>query len=95
MMDARDQETVAGGRERLRVGATAVRLLFWDARATPALLEFREDTKVARMPSQILLAGVSVEDENELEELVLWPPGEEEAESNGESEEEDRPAPRL
>ena len=37
-------------------------LLFRDARATPALLEFLEDAKMGRMPGQILLGGGLVEE---------------------------------
>ena len=49
------------------------------------------------MPSQVLLAGGPVEDENGLEEIVLWSPEEEEeeADGSGESEEEDGPGPPL
>ena len=71
-----------------------MRVLFRDMRATPALLEFLEDTRVGRMPSQILLAGGRVEDEDDLEVLELWPQ-EEEAEISEESEEEDGPGPPL
>ena len=37
--------------------ASSVRTLFNDPRAIPAVLEFLEDTKVGRMPSQVLLGG--------------------------------------
>ena len=50
-----------------------VRFLFRDARATPALLEFLEGTKVGQMPEMILLTGGLVEDEDELEEIELGP----------------------
>ena len=36
--------------------APSVRLLFRDAKATPALLEFLEDTRVGRMSGRVLLA---------------------------------------
>ena len=71
-----------------------MRALFRDTRATPALLEFLRETSVGRMPSQILLAGGRVEDEDDLEVLELWPQ-EEEAEISEESEEEDGPGPPL
>ena len=37
--------------------ASSARILFRDARATPALLEFVEDTRVGRMPDRVMLAG--------------------------------------
>ena len=71
-------------------------LLFQDTRAAPALLEFLENTRVGRMPDQILLAGGVVEDESELEELEMRRQRvEEEAEASEESEEEDGPGPPL
>ena len=51
----------------------SVCLLYRDARAAPALLEFLEDTKVGRMQGQILMAGGLVEDESGSEEIELWP----------------------
>ena len=74
--------------------ALSVRLLFQNARATPALLEFLEGTRVGWMRGQILLGGGMVKDEDELEEIALGPQGEEEARSE-ESEEEDGPGPPL
>ena len=47
------------------------------------------------MPSQVLLAGGPDVDEDELDGIVLWPPGEEEAEGSEDSEEEDGPGPPL
>ena len=38
--------------------APSARLLFHDTRATPALLEFLEDTWAGQMPGHVLLAGV-------------------------------------
>ena len=71
--------------------APSVRLLFRDARATPALLEFLEDTRVGRMPGRILLAGGPDLDEEEMEGVELWAP--EEEEGSDISEEEDGPGP--
>ena len=73
------------------LGAPSVCLLFRGARATPALLGLLEDTRVGRMPGQILFAGGDVEDERELKEIEMWPQEAEEAESKEESENEDRP----
>lgn len=71
----------------------SARLLF---RAAPALLEFLEDTRVGRMPGQILAGGL-VEGESDLEELEMRPQGVEEEEAVGseESEEEDGSGPPL
>ena len=44
------------------------------------------------MPGQILLAGGSEVDEDGLDEIVLRPPEEEEAESSGDNEAEDAPS---
>ena len=68
--------------------ASSVRLFSRDARATPALLEFLEDTRVGRMPGRVLLAGGSDLDE----EVELWAPEEEEG-SDISSEEENGPGP--
>ena len=46
--------------------AQSVRLLFRDVRAIPALLEFFEDTRVGRIPGQVLLAGGPDLDEEEM-----------------------------
>lgn len=91
----RDQATVAEGRGGLRVRgpSPSVRLLFRDTRATPTLLEFLKDTKVGRMPGQILLAGGGVEDESDLKVIELGLQEEEEAGSSEENEEEDGPGP--
>ena len=51
--------------------APSVRLLFRDERATPALLEFLEDTMVGRMLGLAIL-GVA-EEEEDLGEIDLWP----------------------
>ena len=56
--------------ESLRV--LSVRLHFRDERATPALLEFLEDTSVGRTPGLALL-GVGKEEEARLDEIELWP----------------------
>ena len=71
--------------------APSVRALFRDVRATLALLEFLEDTRVGHMPSQILLAGGRVEGEDNMEVLELLSQGEE-AETSEEREEGDGPA---
>ena len=51
--------------------APSVRLLFHDTRATPTLLEFLEDTRVGRVPGQVLLAGGPVVGGDDLHEIVL------------------------
>ena len=53
----------------------SVRLLFKDVRATPAVLELLEDTRVGRMPD-LALIGVQ-EEVSDLEETVSWPEDEE------------------
>ena len=68
--------------------APSVRLLYRDERATPALLESLEDTRLGRTLG-LALIGV-VEEESELEEVVLWP---EEEEGPGEESEEGGPGP--
>ena len=78
-----------------RTRAPAVRHLFNDARATPAVLEFLEDTRVGRMPGQILIAGGPDLEEEDLEVISPWDP-----EGGGEgsdisSNEEDGPSPPL
>ena len=50
--------------------APAVRLLFRDEQAAPALLEFLEDTRVGQMFG---LALLGVTEEESLEDIVLWP----------------------
>ena len=62
--------------------APSVRLLFRDARATLAVLELLEDTRVGKMPGQALF-GVQ-EEEQDLEEIVLWSEDEEEPGSENE-----------
>ena len=57
-----------------------------------ALLEFPGDTRVGRMPGRVLLAGGPDLDEEEMEEVELWAPEEEEG-SDISSEEEDGPGP--
>ena len=54
--------------------APSVRLLFGDARAAPAVLEFLEDTRMGRMPGRVLLAGGPDLDEDKVEEVELWAP---------------------
>ena len=68
--------------------ALSARLLFRDERATSAILKFLEDTKVGRIPG-LALMGVA-EEEEESEEIVLWP---EEDEGPGEESEECGPGP--
>ena len=75
--------------------APSARLLFQNARATPAPLEFLKDTRVGRMSGQILLAGGDMEGESGLEEIELRPQEEEEAKDSEESEEEGGPGPPL
>ena len=72
--------------------APSIRRLFNDTRAIPAVLEFLEKTKVGQMPSKLLMeAG---QDDEEAEEIELWPQEEEEgSEISDESEEEDGPGP--
>ena len=65
--------------------APSVGLLFQDARATPALLEFFESTRVGRMPGRVLPAGGDVEGESDMAKVVLRPQ-EEETEASEESE---------
>ena len=55
------------------MGLPIVCLLFRGPRATPALLEFLEDTKVGRMPCQTPQEGGSEDDEESLGDLELWP----------------------
>ena len=74
--------------------APSVHRLFGDARATPAVLEFLEDTRVGRMPGRVIFAGGPDVDENDLEEIVMWAP-EEEGAGNSEISEEDGPNPPL
>ena len=94
---AGDQKVVEESRKGLQGGprAPSVRLLFGDVRATPAVLEFLEDTRVGRMPGRILLAGGLEVDEEKMDEVVLWAPGEEEGSGISESEEEEGPGPPL
>ena len=58
--------------------APSVCLLFRDARAIPALLEFLEDTRVGRMPGWVLLASGLDLNEDEIEEVELRAPEEKE-----------------
>ena len=52
--------------------APSVRGLFNDARATPAVPEFPEDTRVGRVPDLVLLVGGPDDEEDEMEEIELW-----------------------
>ena len=70
--------------------APPFRLLFRDVRATPAVLEFLEDTRVGRMPGRVLLAGWPDVDEEEMEGVELWAPEEAEGPGISESSEERR-----
>ena len=56
----------------------SVHFLFRDARATPAVLDFLEDTRVGKMPSRVLLAGGPDVEEEGMEEVALWAPEAEE-----------------
>ena len=65
---------MAENRVGLRVGGPEgplSRLLFGGVRATPAVLELLEDTRVGRMPGRVFLAGGPDVDKNGLEEIVL------------------------
>ena len=96
VLATRHKAIVAESRGGLRAGgprAPSVRLLFRDARAIPALLDFLRDTRVGQMPGQILLAGEDVEGESDLEAIELEPQEEKKDGSSEESEEEDGPAP--
>lgn len=65
--------------------APSVRLLFRDARVTPALLEFLEDIRVGRIPGRVLLEGGPDLNEDEIEEVELWAREEEEGSDISES----------
>ena len=67
--------------------APSIRRLFNDTRATPAVLEFLQKTKVRKMPSQLLMEA-GQDDDEEVEEIELWPQ-EEGSGISDESEEED------
>ena len=67
--------------------APSVRLLFRDERATQAVLEFLEKTRVGKMPG-LALMGME-EEESDLEEIEMWL-GEDAPGSEGE---EGRPGP--
>ena len=69
-----------------------IRTLFGDTRATAEVLEFLEDARVGRMPGQTMLAGGPDVEEEDMEEIELWDPGEEEGISESE---EDGPGPPL
>ena len=66
------------GRDYGGGGAPSVRRLFNDARAMPAVLDFLEGTRVGKMPGRVLLAGGPDAEEDEMEEITLWAPVEEE-----------------
>ena len=79
-----------------RTGAPAVRHLFNDPRATPAVLEFLKDTRMGRMPGQILMTGGPDLEEEDLEAISLWDPeGGGEGSDISSNEEEDGPGPPL
>ena len=70
--------------------APSVCLLFGYVRATPAVLEFLEDTRVGRMPGRVLLAGGLDASGEDLE--VMWALEEEEGSGiSGSSDAEDGP----
>ena len=71
-----------------------VRALFGKPRATPALLEFLDDTRVGRMPSQVQLKGGGERSEEDLEVVELEAPEEDDGTEESE-EEEDGPGPPL
>ena len=73
--------------------APSVRTLFRGLRATPAVLEFLEETRVGRMTGRVLAGGADVEEEG-LEDIELWAPEEAgESETSEESEREEGPGP--
>ena len=74
--------------------ARSVRTLFNGPRAMPAVLEFLEDTKVGRMPSQVLLGGGIEMEVEDLEDIELWAE-DSRAQEVEENEEEDVPGPPL
>ena len=75
--------------------APSVRTLFNDPRAIPAVLEFLEDTKVGKMPSQVLLGGgVEMEKGEDFKDIELWAE-ESRAQEVDDYEEEDEPGPPL
>ena len=76
-----------------RAPTLTVRALFGNPRATPALLEFLDNTRVGRMPSQVELRGGGDRGEEDLEVVELEAP--EEDDGMEESEEEDGPGPPL
>ena len=95
-MGPRDQglwQRVEADCEWLGPRAPTVRALFGNPRATPALLEFLDNTRVGRMPSQIQLRGGGERNEEDLEVVELEAP--EEDDGMEESEEEDGPGPPL
>lgn len=67
MIDSRLSTATATTAAKATATATAIRRLFGDERAAPAILEFLEDTRVGKMPGQILLAGGPDLEEEELE----------------------------
>ena len=69
--------------------APTVSALFGNPQATPALLEFLDDTRVGRMHSQVHLKGGGERSEEDLEVVELEAP--EEDDGTEESEEEDGP----
>ena len=79
-------QRVERGCERGGPRAPSVRLLSWDVRAAPAVLEFLGDSGVGWMPGRVLLAGGPDVDEEEMDEVVLWAPEEEEGTRISESE---------
>ena len=73
---------VKKGCERESPRAPSVRLLFRDERATPAMLEFLEETRVGKMLG-LALMGLA-EEESDLDEIELWPEVEEGSDEDGE-----------
>ena len=73
--------------------APTARALFGNPRATPALLEFLDDTRIGRVPSQVQLRGGGERSEEDMEAVELEAP--EEDDGTEESEEEDEPGPPL
>ena len=75
--------------------APSVRRLFNDTLATPAVLQFLEDTRVGKMPGRVLMAGGPDSEEDDLKESSLWAQEEGEGPEFSSSEEEDGPSPLL
>ena len=73
--------------------APTVKALFGNPRATPALLEFLDNIRVGRMPSQAQLRGGGEGSEEDLEVCIVELKAPEVDDRTEESEEEDGPGP--